>query len=84
MINKYYQSVMWLKCTKTSTSEFGVTGSKVYKSLRKLIVRAINKHIPDVCLEQSLPNQSQRITTKNMENLVLHLAENKCNGNKEE
>ena len=69
---------------ETRMSEFGVTESRDYKSLRKLIVRAINKHIPDVCLEQSLPNQSQRITTKNMENLILRLAENKCNGDEEE
>ena len=68
----------------TSMSQFGVIESRDYKFLSKLIVRALNKHIPDVCLEQSLPNKSQRITTRNMVNLIPRLVENKCNENEEE
>ena len=43
-----------------------------------MIVRRLKKHIPDISLDESMPNQSQRITSKDMDKLILRLAEEKC------
>ena len=57
--------------------ELGQNDDREYRTLRKMIVRELKK-IPDVKLDESIPKQSQRITTSNMEKLVLRLAEENC------
>ena len=57
--------------------ELGQNDDREYRTLRKMMVRELKK-IPDVKLDESIPNQSQRITTSNMEKLILRLAEENC------
>ena len=57
--------------------ELGQNDDREYRSLRKTMVRELKK-IPDVKLDESIPNQSQRITTSNIEKLILRLAEENC------
>ena len=63
---------------KSRMEEMGETDDRDYRALRKMIVRRLNKHIPDISLDESMPNQSQRITSKDMDKLYQRLAEEKC------
>ena len=48
-----------LEVYKSWMKEFGQTDDRDYKSLPKMMVRKVEKYIPDVCLDYSAPNQSQ-------------------------
>ena len=69
---------------KNRLQEHGVNDLRDHRALRKLIKRFLLKNVQDISFETYSPNESQRITSKNLSQLIFNLAERKAKENDEE
>ena len=69
---------------KDRLAEHGINDPREYRAIRKLVKRFLLKNVQSISFETYEHNQSQRITSKNVSQLIFNLAEQKAKEDGEE
>ena len=69
---------------KDRVAEHGINDPREYRAIRKLVKRFLLKNVQSISFETYEHNQSQRITSKNVSQLIFNLAEQKAKEDGEE